>query len=167
MDPEWIPLNAAIRVHDYLVRTLGGLEGLPHPHYLESAIMAPQQHLHYTDGGADLFDLAAVYLYHIARGHAFVDGNKRTAYVTAMTFLAVNHVNIALSTNVNELAEATVEASKGLLGKAELAEIMRRMPRANAHVEPSGESAAPSVGKDPDTHPRSSGRGSKPSEPSS
>ena len=38
----------------------------------------------------DVFDLAASYAYGIAKAHAFVDGNKRTAFVAAFTFLALN-----------------------------------------------------------------------------
>lgn len=37
-----------------------------------------------------LTDKAAAYLYFLSRNHAFVDGNKRTAYATAYTFLAMN-----------------------------------------------------------------------------
>lgn len=42
----------------------------------------------YTDAG--LADIAAAYAFGIAKAHAFVDGNKRTAFVTALTFLRLN-----------------------------------------------------------------------------
>ena len=42
----------------------------------------------YTDSG--LAEIAAAYAFGIARAHAFVDGNKRTAFVTALTFLRLN-----------------------------------------------------------------------------
>ncbi len=116
---------------------------MPHPDYLEAALMAPQHNLHYTDGGVDLFDLAAVYLYHMARGHAFVDGNKRTAYLTALTFLDVNGINIILRTNILELAEATVATSEGELDKPALAELMRRMTRAPEEDKSLGEEVLP------------------------
>ncbi|HHX91805.1 MAG TPA: type II toxin-antitoxin system death-on-curing family toxin [Paracoccus sp.] len=35
-------------------------------------------------------DPATAYTYAIAKAHAFVDGNKRTAFVTAATFLRLN-----------------------------------------------------------------------------
>ncbi len=42
----------------------------------------------YTD--ASLADIAAAYAFGIAKAHAFVDGNKRTAFVTSLTFLRLN-----------------------------------------------------------------------------
>ena len=45
---------------------------------------------HYGHG--DLFDIAASYAFHLAESQAFIDGNKRTAVVAAMVFLARNGV---------------------------------------------------------------------------
>lgn len=45
-------------------------------------------------GDPDLHDLAAAYAFGIAKAHAFVDGNKRTAFVTAATFLRLNGIAI-------------------------------------------------------------------------
>jgi death-on-curing protein len=42
----------------------------------------------YTDAG--LSEIAAAYAFGISKAHAFVDGNKRTAFVTALTFLRLN-----------------------------------------------------------------------------
>lgn len=42
---------------------------------------------------ADLAAIAAAYAFGIAKAHAFVDGNKRTAFVTALTFLRLNGVS--------------------------------------------------------------------------
>jgi death-on-curing protein len=39
---------------------------------------------------ADTFECAAAYAFGIAKAHAFVDGNKRTAFVTSITFLRLN-----------------------------------------------------------------------------
>ncbi|WP_424978212.1 type II toxin-antitoxin system death-on-curing family toxin [Leisingera sp. S232] len=39
---------------------------------------------------ADVAEVAAAYAFGIAKAHAFVDGNKRTAFVTAVTFLRLN-----------------------------------------------------------------------------
>ncbi len=46
--------------------------------------------LMYSDGEHDLFELAAIYAEVFARGHAFPDGNKRTAFISAITVLLVN-----------------------------------------------------------------------------
>lgn len=55
---------------------------------LESALFRAGNKTAY--GEPDVFDLAAAYAFGLARNHAFVDGNKRTAIVTAMLFLALN-----------------------------------------------------------------------------
>jgi death-on-curing protein len=39
---------------------------------------------------ADTFECAAAYAFGIAKANAFVDGNKRTAFVTSVTFLRLN-----------------------------------------------------------------------------
>ena len=42
------------------------------------------------DSNPDAADLAAAYAYGLANNHGFLDGNKRTAWVTARLFLADN-----------------------------------------------------------------------------
>ena len=48
-------------------------------------------------GAPDIAALAAAYAFGLARNHAFVDGNKRTAYVVAEIFLALNGVKLTSS----------------------------------------------------------------------
>jgi len=55
---------------------------------LQSALGRPQNLAAYGD--PDIADLAASYAFGIARNHAFLDGNKRTAWVVAETFLLKN-----------------------------------------------------------------------------
>lgn len=55
---------------------------------LESAVQRPQNAAYYA--GADVITQAALYMVGIALNHPFIDGNKRTGYITAMTFLMVN-----------------------------------------------------------------------------
>lgn len=43
-----------------------------------------------ADGAADIAELAAAYAFGVARNHPFVDGNKRTASVAMILFLALN-----------------------------------------------------------------------------
>jgi len=45
-------------------------------------------------GCDDVIELAAAYLFGLARNHAFVDGNKRIAIVTAGVFLLENGYEI-------------------------------------------------------------------------
>lgn len=121
-------MDDAIVVHDFVIRRYGGLPGFPNPGYLDSALAAPLNSLNYSDGGLDLFDLAAVYLYHVAKAHAFVDGNKRTGYIAALAFLHLNGIPVPRPEVPTLLAEAVVEAAKGEeFEKEQLAALMRKL----------------------------------------
>ncbi len=60
---------------------------------LYSAIERPVNKWHYEQ--ADLPELAAAYAYGLAKNHAFVDGNKRIAFMSMMIFLRKNGVRFA------------------------------------------------------------------------
>ena len=69
---------------------------------LESAVQRPQTAAYYA--GADLVTQAALYMVGIARNHPFVDGNKRTGYISGMTFLHLNgYVTVDARLNDAEL----------------------------------------------------------------
>lgn len=57
---------------------------------LESAVLRPQNAAYYES--ADVMTQAALYMVAIALNHPFVDGNKRTGYISGMTFLHVNGI---------------------------------------------------------------------------
>lgn len=75
-------------LHAEQLRRHGGAQGLRDENALESALHRAEKKAAY--GAPDVFELAAAYAFALARNHAFVDGNKRTAIVTAMLFLALN-----------------------------------------------------------------------------
>ncbi len=96
-------------------------QGILKPNELESAVLSPQA----TYGGQPLLntlaDIAAAYLCYLSRSHAFNEGNKRTAFVVALTFLDVNGHPI-------EVDEATwvdivEQAATGHLSRERLAEL--------------------------------------------
>lgn len=101
-----------------------GSAGFPHPGYLDAALAAPRNTYHYG-GPCDLYDLAAACVYHIAKDHAFTDGNKRTAYAAALVFLTLNGVFIRLPENELQLAQVTLDVERGVIGKAALSAILR------------------------------------------
>jgi death on curing protein len=77
----------------------GGADGVRDAGQVEAAAMAPRNAYYDT-----LADLASVYVVGIAESQAFLDGNKRTAIVAALTFLAVNGVTVTLDPDVGEAA---------------------------------------------------------------
>ena len=74
----------------------GGSEGIRDETLLDSALAKPRNVFAYADQ-PDIFRLAASYAFGIARNHAFVDGNKRTALVVSLTFLDRNGWDIVAS----------------------------------------------------------------------
>ncbi|HET9698185.1 MAG TPA: type II toxin-antitoxin system death-on-curing family toxin [Terriglobales bacterium] len=89
-EPFWITPQYALIAHDQQLAEHGGQEGVRDMGGLESAIIRPQQLLHYKPEAASLARLAAAYAVGISRNHPFVDGNKRTALVVCFTFLKIN-----------------------------------------------------------------------------
>jgi death-on-curing protein len=92
--PDWVWIDRAVllAVHDEQLLEHGGATGTRDIGLFESAIARPRQLAHYET--PDAADLAAAYAFGIARNHPFVDGNKRTAFVAAELFLALNGLDL-------------------------------------------------------------------------
>lgn len=88
MSVIWIQRAVILAAHDEQLAEHGGPSGIRDENMLESALARPQNLAAY--GKPDLALLAAAYAFGIARNHPFVDGNKRTAFVAMVLFLALN-----------------------------------------------------------------------------
>jgi death on curing protein len=85
---RWIRESSVLAIHEEQIAEHGGLGGVRDLPLLQSALARPQNLAAY--GSPDVADLAASYAVGVARNHAFLDGNKRTAWVVAETFLLKN-----------------------------------------------------------------------------
>lgn len=85
---RWIDRAVLMAVHEMQLAEHGGGAGLRDAALLESALARPLNLASYGEPGAAA--LAAAYGYGIARNHAFIDGNKRTALVASELFLKLN-----------------------------------------------------------------------------
>jgi death on curing protein len=85
---KWLSRQAVENMHDEQIAEHGGLVGLRDANALETSLARPLNKAAY--GETDIFVLAAAYLCAIVRNHPFVDGNKRTGYLAAFTFLYIN-----------------------------------------------------------------------------
>jgi death-on-curing protein len=92
--PAWVRIDRAVllAVHDEQLLEHGGAPGARDIGLFESALARPQQLAHYQT--PDAADLAAAYAFGLARNHPFDDGNKRTAFVAAELFLALNGLEL-------------------------------------------------------------------------
>lgn len=75
-------------LHDESLAEHGGRPGLRDEGLLESALARPLQMM--TCGEPDLAALAAAYGFGLVRNPAFVDGNKRAAFLATGLFMALN-----------------------------------------------------------------------------
>lgn len=78
-------------IHATVLKQDGGAEGVRSQELLESALAAPQASFGGVPIIKDGLEIAAAYLYYLCRNHPFVDGNKRVAFVTCLTFLKINN----------------------------------------------------------------------------
>ncbi len=83
---QWLAKHEVLSFHLMQLREHGGGFGVRDEGLLDSALARPQNA--YAYGNEDVHHLAMLYCSGISRNHAFVDGNKRTAYVCMFTFLA-------------------------------------------------------------------------------
>jgi death-on-curing protein len=95
-DIVWIEKSIALRVHHEQLALHGG-QGWNHDEgRLEGALDRARTVLGYLPD-TSLEELAAYMAVGIAKGHAFVDGNKRTACVVSLMFLQFNGIEISAS----------------------------------------------------------------------
>jgi death-on-curing protein len=92
-EPIWLIYDQVIAIHSRQLRRFGGAPGLRDEGLLRSAIERPLNKWHYE--GTELPELAAAYAFGLAKNQAFVDGNKRIAFMSMMTFLRKNGVRFA------------------------------------------------------------------------
>jgi death-on-curing protein len=88
-EPEWVDFDVVLAIHEAQLAEHGGSGGIRDRGLLESALARPRNLYHYSPD-ASLGRLAAAYALGIAKNHAFVDGNKRTAWVVSAVFLELN-----------------------------------------------------------------------------
>lgn len=104
IEPIWLGTDIALAIHDRQLAEHGGLSGVRDEGLLESALAKPVNKWGY--GENDLCALAAAYGFGVARNHPFADGNKRTPWVLARTFLVLNDRQLVFD---REEAIATVQ----------------------------------------------------------
>lgn len=121
--PRWISKRAVLAMHNEQLAEHGGSDGIRDETLLDSALAKPLNVFAYADE-PDIFQLAASYAFGIARNHAFVDGNKRTALVVSLTFLDTNGWDIVASKE--DVYFTYLHLAEGSLDEGQLAEWFRK-----------------------------------------
>lgn len=123
LEPVWVREDVVPAIHSRQLAEHGGSDGLREENLLLSALARPKHLWAYSDPKPDLAALAASYAFGIARNHAFVDGNKRTALVVCRTFLLLNGFNV--HANQEDKYLTFLALAEGRVGEDEVAEWIR------------------------------------------
>jgi len=122
-EPEFLTLDDVLLIHDEQLEAYGGIQGIRDKGLLESAVMMPQasfggEYLH-----QNLFEMAAAYAFHIAENQPFLDGNKRTALVSALVFLDIN--GFVILDEGMKLYDAMIAIANNKMDKYDLAKLLK------------------------------------------
>jgi death on curing protein len=88
-EPRWISKKGLLMLHEESLAMFGGASGLRDEGLLDSALARPLN-THAYNPDSTLADLAASYGFGLAKNHAFLDGNKRAAFLSIGVFLSIN-----------------------------------------------------------------------------
>jgi death-on-curing protein len=121
-EPNWIPEETLLAIHEALLEMFGGSAGIRDRGLLESAMSRPRQRFVYEK--ADLITLAGALATGIVMNHPFIDGNKRTGFMAAYTFLEAN--GFSFQASEEEVVERTLALAAGAIGEDEFTEWLRR-----------------------------------------
>src|SRR4051794_3707052 len=90
MSPRFLDMDVVIKIHRQQIEATGGLDGIRDLGLLDSALAQPMAAFSGEFLHADVFAIAAAYLFHIVLNHPFINANKRTGLIAALTFLGIS-----------------------------------------------------------------------------
>lgn len=114
----WLNREDCLAIHEMMVAQHGGLAGVRDEGMLESALFKPPNLQAYSS--PTLAEMAASYAAGIILNHPFLDGNKRTGFLLAATFLELNGLEFAAAEE--SVVESTLALASGKMNQAAYAE---------------------------------------------
>ncbi len=124
--PVWLNREDCLAIHEMMLAQHGGLAGVRDEGLLESAISKPRHLFSYNS--PNLPEMAASYAAGIVLNHPFVDGNKRTGFLVAATFLELNGMEFRATEE--SVVQMTLALASGRLKQAAYAEWLDKNCRA-------------------------------------
>ena len=123
---KWINRQVLLLLHDESLAEHGGASGLRDDGLLASALARPLNLALYE--APDAAGLAASYGVGIAKNHAFVDGNKRAAFLAVGLFLMLN--GLRLKATQAEATLTMLDVANGAMSEAIFGQWIR------SHIQP-------------------------------
>lgn len=104
-----IDLENVLSIHEHILSKEQGLKGGVDLGKLESAL---NRIIHWQvyENTENIFDIAALYAVAIAKAHAFLDGNKRTAMVTMLSYLETQGIVIQENNGLDDIMVAVADS---------------------------------------------------------
>jgi death-on-curing protein len=127
--PDFLDVADVLEMHALQLARYGGADGVRDLGLLESAVAQARATWDGAFVHADLFSMAAAYLFHLVKNHAFVDGNKRTGLLAALVFLDLNGISIEHGSP--DLYELTLGVAEGRVKKEAVGAELRRIAQSH------------------------------------
>ena len=121
-EPLWLKRVWVDAIHFQQLQRFGGLYGVRDDGVIDSALARPLNRWVYQNQ-PDLAALAAAYCYGLARGHGYLDGNKRVGFVAMAIFLDLNGWSVEASEP--DVVQVMVAVAAGEMGEDDLAAWLR------------------------------------------
>ena len=128
IEPVWLSAEIVIYINSRVVTKTGEPFLLRDRGLLESALAKPQNEFS-SRNVEDVASLATTLLFGIARNHPFVQGNKRTGFLSAVDFLEINGYMIDVGDDEFLLGRLVVEVLEQKLNEEHFADILRSVTR--------------------------------------
>ncbi|MDH3745430.1 MAG: type II toxin-antitoxin system death-on-curing family toxin [Acidobacteriota bacterium] len=129
MNPVFLTLDEVLALHEDQIQRYGGNPGLRDSGLLSSALGAVSSTFDGRFLHQSLFEMAAAYLFYLCQNHPFVDGNKRTALASALTFLWMNDLEVEVDGDA--LTDLVLGVAEGRTTKATIAVFLQNHAQAS------------------------------------
>lgn len=103
--------KVVLRLHELSIIKFGGAQGIRDEGLMESAIARPYQTFEGEDLHPTVYENAAAMAESIIINHPFIDGNKRTGFLTMLALLKVGDLKIVASNEA--IYNFTIQISTG------------------------------------------------------
>lgn len=111
-------------MHEGQINLYGGHHEIKDENLVRSAIGQPEAGFGDEYFHKDLYEMAAAYLFHLVKNHAFNDGNKRIAALASAVFLQINGLRVIA--DEDDFEKLVLDAAQSLVGKKEIASFFRK-----------------------------------------
>ena len=120
-------LNTAMSIHQDLVDTYGGSQGVRDKELLISALAQVKSTFNGEYLHKSIYEMAAAYLFHIIQNHPFIDGKKRTGIMLAMIFQSLHGID--MNCEEKQLDQYVFRVANGKESKKEISSWLEKNSR--------------------------------------